>query len=203
MARQSPKPKVRAREAAQRRNKGLWVGAGAAAVLLLVVLVVLASQNSSSKGGATGPVAASPPSKGGEVGGRVGKVSMTSLDSKTVSLPGARPGALFFSVSSCTTCIPSAMALASVKKRVGSKVDALFISMDPNDTPDAMLARRDSIGDPPYPFAIDTSGQLGDDYRILALGTVVIYDKKGKIISRTIDPTLGDLESDFRKTGVL
>jgi len=74
--------------------------------------------------------------------------------------------------------------------------------MDPQDSPDFLRQRRDSVGDPPYPFAIDTSGSLATQYQIQSLGTVVIYDARGRVVDRLIEPTLGELAGGFRRAGV-
>jgi hypothetical protein len=42
------------------------------------------------------------------------------------------------------------------------------------------------MGGAPYPFAIDRTGTLISEYGISTLGTVVIYNRAGKIVSRTM-----------------
>lgn len=138
----------------------------------------------------------------GTAGQVIAPVELTSLDGGRLALPDGRPGALFFSASSCVSCIPAAKALGELKRGLGDRVDAVFISIDPGDPPAALAERRESVGSPPYPFAIDTTGLLAGQYGITALGTVLIYDAEGTIADRLIEPDLGQLKGAFASAGV-
>lgn len=181
------------------RSRGWWIG-GAVVLAALVALVVLAGGRSSSPRGASTGVGTAPASS--PEADMVAPIRLASLDGPPVSLPAGRPGALFFSVSGCLSCIPAAQALATLKKKFGRRADAAFISLDPADSPGRLRARRDSIGDPPYPFAIDTTGSLVNRYQIQALGTTIIYDARGRIVDRLVEPGLSDLKAGFRKAGL-
>lgn len=180
-----------------------WMG-GAIVLAALVALVVLAGGRSNPQRGPSAAAtrgAAAPAASSGS--GVVGPIRLASIDGKPVSLPaGGRPGALFFSVSSCLSCIPAAQALATIKQKFGKRLDAVFISLDPQDPAGQLRARRDSIGNPPYPFAIDTTGSLVNQYQVQALGTTIIYDARGRIVDRLVEPGLSDLEAGFRKAGL-
>jgi hypothetical protein len=129
-------------------------------------------------------------------------VRLTSIDGERVSLPAGRPGMVMLSSSLCTTCFLSARDMGKLKSRLGRRVDAAFVSVDPGDSAAALADRRDSIGGSPIPFAIDTSGTLAAEYQLTTLGTVVIYDAEGRIVQRSIEPTLPDLQAAFRRLGV-
>lgn len=66
-----------------------------------------------------------------------------------------------------------------------------------------MRARRRSMGDPPYSFALDESGELTGQYSITALGTTVIYDATGTVVARLIEPGREELAAAFRRAGLL
>jgi cytochrome oxidase Cu insertion factor (SCO1/SenC/PrrC family) len=129
-------------------------------------------------------------------------VRLTSIDGRRVSLPEGRPGMVMLSSSLCTTCFLTVRDMGTLKSRLGRRVDAAFISVDPDDSAATLADRRRAVGDPPIPFAIDTSGTLAAQYRIATLGTVVIYDATGKIVQRSIEPNLSDLQAAFRRIGV-
>jgi hypothetical protein len=129
-------------------------------------------------------------------------VRLTSIDGKRVSLPAGRPGMVMLSSSLCTTCFLTVRDMGKLKAQLGRRVEAAFVSVDPGDSATTLADRRDSIGDPPIPFAIDSSGTLAAAYDIATLGTVVVYDAAGKIVDRSIEPSLSDLRSAFRRAGV-
>lgn len=126
--------------------------------------------------------------------------ALETLDGDRVRVPAGRPGAVLFTVSSCLSCIPPAQALADAKRRL-SNIDVLLVSMDPNDSPDALRDQRGLIGDPPYPSAIDSTGTLATRYQVTALATTVIYDANGRIVERVIEPNADQLDDAFRKAG--
>lgn len=196
------------RSGAAVKGRGSWTmitiaGVVVAAFVGLVVVSATRSTSKNANGAGAGAVSAAP-TGGAGVGGRVAPLRLENIAGGAVSLPKpGRPGALFFSVSGCTACIPSAQALGTlIKSRLGSRADAVYISMDPQDSPQFMRERRASIGDPPYPFAIDRSGELVTQYRVQQLGTVVIYDARGRIVARMVEPSLRQLADGFRKAGV-
>jgi hypothetical protein len=163
-----------------------------------VVLIVLAVAHSSSKGAARVAATAS----GGPTAGEIAPIALTSVDGSPVRLPVARPGALLFAASGCSSCAPSAAALGKLKEQLRTRIDAAFISVEPADPPAAVKALRHVVGDPPYPFAVDTGGTLAQQYQVSALGTAIVYDAHGRAVARLIDPDIGQLEAAFRRVGV-
>jgi hypothetical protein len=176
------------------RRRLIAVGIVALAAVAVVLAVISAQRTTNAAPGGADAAASSaayaPP------------LRLTSIDGKQVSLPAGRPGMVMLSSSLCTTCFLSVRDMGKLKSRLGRRVDAAFVSVDPGDSAATLADRRDSIGDPPIPFAIDTSGTLATQYRITTLGTVVIYDAGGKIVERTVEPTLNDLQAAFRRVGV-
>lgn len=168
----------------------------AGALALLLAAVVIAGSGGSSTGT---PPAADDAAVSAET---MPAVSLTTLEGKPVELPSGRPGALFFTVSSCLSCIPSAQALGELDATLGRQADIVWVGIDPNDPPSAVRERRRSMGNPAYPFAIDTSGTLAGRYGVTALGTTVVFDANGRIVERLIEPGRGQLEAAFRKAGL-
>ena len=192
-----PQPRAQARAPGGgllTRRRIIVVGIVAAAALALVLAAI--STNRSTSAGPSGVAATQ------STDTYAAPVRLTSIDGKQVSLPAGRPGMVMLSSSLCTTCFLTVRDMGKLKARSGERVDAAFISVDPGDSAATLGDRRDSIGDPPIPFAIDTSGTLASQYRITTLGTVVVYDAGGNIVQRSIEPTLSDLQAAFRRIGV-
>jgi hypothetical protein len=171
------------------------VGVVALAAVTLMLVVISAQRTTNAAPGGADAAASSD--------AYAAPLRLTSIDGKPVSLPAGRPGMVMLSSSLCTTCFLSVRDMGKLKSRLGRRVDAAFVSVDPGDSAATLADRRDSIGDPPIPFAIDTSGTLAAQYQITTLGTVVIYDATGKIVERTVEPTLSDLQAAFRRVGVV
>jgi cytochrome oxidase Cu insertion factor (SCO1/SenC/PrrC family) len=181
---------------ARRPSRKIAIAAGLG--VAFVVLVALAIAHSASKQSTTSQAGAQAPAAADEVA----PIALRSVDGAPVRLPAGRPGALLFATATCSPCAASAEALGKAKEQLGSKVDAAFIGIDPSEPPEAMRALRSAVGEPPYPFAIDSTGSLYRLYRINALGTTIVYNAKGRIVARMIEPDLGQLEAAFRKAGV-
>jgi cytochrome oxidase Cu insertion factor (SCO1/SenC/PrrC family) len=179
--------------AALGRRRGL-IALGVAPLVVLGVAFAMTNSPSTttpadSSDGATAPGYAAP-------------LRLTSIDGKQISLPAGRPGMVMFSSSYCATCFVSASFMARYRAEAPERVDAAFVSVDPGDSPDALADRRAALSAAPYPFAIDPTGNLAAQYGITSLGTVIIYDATGKIVSRVVEPSLQDLRAGFREAGV-
>ena len=175
------------------RRRGVLVLAVVGSVA--VVLVMLSAQRSSSAG----------PADRADAGGSSDSVvplRLAAIDGRALALPRRRAGMIMFSTSACLTCFVAARHMAEFKAEASRPVDAAFISIPPGDSTRALAERQASIGRRPFPFAIDQTGTLGQQYRIAALGTVVVYDSAGRIVARVIEPSLDDLRSAFRRAGV-
>jgi cytochrome oxidase Cu insertion factor (SCO1/SenC/PrrC family) len=176
------------------RRRAILAGIVAIAALALVLAAVSAQRTTNAASVSAGASEAAD--------SYAAPVRLTSIDGKQVTLPAGRPGMVMLSSSLCTTCFLTVRDMGKLKARLGGRVDAAFISVDPGDSATTLADRRDSIGDPPIPFAIDTTGTLAERYQITTLGTVVVYDAAGRIVDRWIEPTLSDLEAAFRRVDV-
>ncbi|HLH64865.1 MAG TPA: hypothetical protein VKV27_04140 [Solirubrobacteraceae bacterium] len=133
------------------------------------------------------------------VGSRVIPFKLRELGGRWVSVPVAgRPGVILFAQSTCVSCIPAAKALSAVKARLGSRLDAVMVDVDSREPPSALRGWAMVVGDPSYPLAIDTSGRLAAAYAIEGLGTMIIYNGRGRIVLRATDPSIGQIEQGLR-----
>jgi hypothetical protein len=117
----------------------IWLAAGVAAIAVVAVVVTIAA-------GGPGSNITAPGSAAHGARDRVAPISLTTLEGERVELPAGRPGALFFTVSSCLSCIPSGRALGELKAELGTRADAIWIGIDPGDPPAAVRERRRAMG---------------------------------------------------------
>lgn len=164
----------------------------AIAVAFLVVVVVVATR--AIPGAPSGPAG---------VGSRVIPFRLRALGGRWVSVPRAgRPGVILFAQSTCVSCIPAAKALSAVKARLGSRLDAVMVDVDSRELPSALRGWATVVGHPSYPLAVDTSGRLAAAYAIEGLGTTIIYNWRGRIVQRSTDPSIGEIEHGLRTAGM-
>jgi hypothetical protein len=167
-------------------------GAIAVGVAFLALVVIAAVR--SIPGASPGPSA---------VGDRVIPFTLRALGGRWVSVPApGRAGVILFAQSTCASCIPAAKALSTVKARLGSRLDAVMVDVDPREPPSALRGWAIVVGHPSYPLAIDTSGRLAAAYAIEGLGTTIIYNARGQIVERAADPSVGQIEQGLREAGV-
>jgi hypothetical protein len=184
------------RRAGSRSNPRRIVGIAIAAIAAVALIVAATRAQHAPKPAPVSATAAE------DADSYAAPVRLTAIDGERVSLPAGRPGMLMLSSSLCTTCFLTVRDMGKLKSQLGRRVDAAFISVDPGDSVATLRDRRDAIGDPPIPSAIDTSGTLASQYEIRTLGTVVVFDARGRIVSRSIEPTLSDLWGALRRVGV-
>jgi cytochrome c biogenesis protein CcdA len=98
------------------RSRWLVVAAGVALVFVTLTVAALLSTERSAGPEPGAPGAASR----SDAADAVSPIRLTSLEGTRIALPAGRPGALFFSVSSCLSCVPSARALGELKHRLAS-----------------------------------------------------------------------------------
>jgi hypothetical protein len=183
-----------------RAGRGPVVIGVVAGAVAAVVLVVVATQRSPS----AGPAAAGSADGGvsWDSSGKIAPFRLESLDRKQVALPRAgRPGMLIFSGIGCPTDIETGRDMGEFK-RAHPGVDAAYVSVDPGETPETLADHRERIGDVPYRFAIDTTGQLATQNRIAQLGTVLVYDASGGVVARFLEPRMRELREAFENASV-
>lgn len=113
--------------------------------------------------------------------------SIQTLDGKPLSLAAMRgkPVVLFFTASSCGSCIPELRGLARIQKEYGPRVGIVVVSVDPLDTKEDLMRMRSYVGVPiDYPWAIDVDNAVTRAYGVTALETTIMIDGAGRIVYR-------------------
>lgn len=175
-----------------RRARAL--GVGVTATLLALGVAVLATRSGSDS--SEGPRSASPAAAGSaEVDGQAAAFSVPTLSGSTFVFPTGKPTALFFTASSCGSCLPKAEAFDRIHREVGDRVAILGVDVDPTDSESAFREWIGAAGNPGYDFAIDRNSELVRVFGVRALSTVVIADASGRVVFDSY--TEGD-EATFR-----
>lgn len=212
-----PTPRARSGEKAVRRTAtlgrpsggrsrklGPMAGAATVVVVALVALAAIAANRSGSGGASavrTESVRISP--GGGRVGSQMTSFSLRSISGQHVSVPSAgTPGAIIFSASSCTSCIPTMRALSTLKARLGPHMNVVMISIERGDTAKYLRQWEALIGHVPFPLTIDTTQQLVSAYKVEYTGVTILYNARGRIVDRADEPSMGELEGGLRKAGL-
>lgn len=119
------------------------------------------------------------------MGGTAPSFTVQPLDGGSFRFPTGKPTAIFFSASTCGSCLPKAAAFGWIRQQFGDKVAVLGVDIDPNDTMTAFRRWIDSAGNPPISFAMDDGSQLVRAFDVKALSTVVITDAFGRVVFRS------------------
>ncbi len=190
------------------RGKRFWMVTTALSVAVLAASVVAATTRSTSpgpSGNGSGTVEFTTSAGGGsgQVGERLTRFSLASIDGAQVSAPAGKPGVLFFMAGWCGSCLPEAEALDQVRDRFGDRLSLLAVSSDPTDSEAALRKFRVAAGDTGYPFAWDRDGALARRFAVTALDTTLVYDADGKVVFRDAGPTdQATLRSALEKAGL-
>ncbi len=200
---------MRIGEQRRARGKRFWLAAAALSVAVLAASVIAAttgSRSSSPSAGDSGPVEFTAGASGGgsgQVGERLARFSLSSIDGEQVSAPADKPGVVFFMAGWCGSCLPEAEALDQVRQRFGDRVSVLAVSSDPTDSETALRKFRAAAGDAGYPFAWDRDGALARRLAVSALDTTLVYDADGRVVFRDAGPTdAATLRSALAKAGL-
>lgn len=194
-----------AKAAPQRGRRWLWWAIGVASVVALVAVAMI---RSTYGGGSSAQVTEVPAPSGeaaagsGQVGERLARYSLVSIDGQPVRVPAGKPGAVFFMAGWCGPCLAETAALNKLERRLGDRISVLAVSPDPSDSVSQIRQFQDAAGDPRFPFAWDRQGTLARALAVSALDTTLVYNARGEVIFRDAVPTdLATLEAAFREAG--
>lgn len=186
-----------------KRRRGWFAVLLTVAVLVpLVGLVALAANRPAEPSGRSSADAEGATASTAGVQRRESRFVLTDIDGRRVTRPNGKPGAIFFVASSCTSCVAQAAALGDLKRKLGRRVEMLAVTIDPSDSPASFGDFRAEAGNPPFPFGMDPTGVLAEEYGAYALGTTVVYDARGKRIFRGVDSSIDPIADALRKAGV-
>lgn len=188
-----------------RRN--LLIAATALIVLIAVVAAISATRKNPASTAAAGAAVANstgvPAAGNGAVGTAVGRLALRDIDGRPVSVAATgKPGAVWFFAGWCGECLPVGRTLDAAQRQLGTRVSIVGISADPSDSISQLRSFRTHDGNPSFPFVWNSSGSLGQQYRVSALDTTLIYDARGNIVYRGVSPDLATVRDAFRKAGV-
>lgn len=164
----------------------------ALAALALPTLAACASPATAAKpaAGAQAPAAPATSTAPGTV---------TTIDGKTVAVPGDKPVALVFMSIGCVDCAAVAKAAAAAHQATGAKAAYLGVDLDTGVSAADINGFLSQIGVTGLPVTIDPA--LATTYQVAALSTVLVLDKAGHVTYRAVTPSAGDIESALAKAG--
>ncbi|WP_208027876.1 TlpA family protein disulfide reductase [Rhabdothermincola sediminis] len=177
-----------------------WWATGAAVVVVLLVAVFVSRTGEVAPGSRTDAGAAT----GASVGDTPPVLTVSAVSGEALRIPAAgKPTALFFSAAWCQTCVPEAQAWDRIERSFGDRLSVVVIDADPNDTPETLAGFVDLIGEPRYPFVIDSDATVARTYELASLDTTVIIDATGTIVFRDGVPTSeATLRTALEKVGL-
>lgn len=112
---------------------------------------------------------------------------VTTLDGSRFVFPTGRPTALYFTGSTCASCLPKAAALDRIEREGDGDLAVLGVDVDGFDTEEMFRDWIAHVGAPRHDFAMDRDFELLDRFEVAALSTVIIADGEGRLVWRSAD----------------
>lgn len=165
--------KAPGRDRARRFVPGIVGGA-----LILITIMLWGAVGTTSAG--RGPDAA-------RSGPRLPAFSVETLSGDVFSFPTERPTAIYFTGSTCASCLPKAVALDRIERESDGAVAVLGVDIDGFDTEEMFRDWIAHAGTPRHAFAMDTDFPLLDLFEVTALSTLVVTDGTGRLVWRSAD----------------
>lgn len=121
---------------------------------------------------------------------RAPDIRVTTLEGEPFSLADSRgkPIVVLFSASWCGTCIPEVQKMARLRREYGDRLELLFLSVDPLDTPEDWARFRRIAEGPQFYWALDSGQRATLAYQIRATDTKVFIDRTGRLVSTYAGP---------------
>jgi thiol-disulfide isomerase/thioredoxin len=120
-------------------------------------------------------------------GPRLPGFSVETLSGEVFSFPTERPTAIYFTGSTCASCLPKAAALDRIEREADGAVAVLGVDIDGFDTEEMFRDWIAHAGTPRHAFAMDSDFRLLDLFEVTALSTVVVTDGTGRLVWRSAD----------------
>jgi len=128
---------------------------------------------------------------GTSVGERAPGFNLLTVDGLNYQIQDSlgTPTILYFSSTTCVSCIPKTQALAKLKKTFDERLNVLWIDVDLNDSEEALRQSGRKYGHPNFVYAFDKpSNQATISYKVRALGTLYLLDQHGIVQLSGINP---------------
>lgn len=186
----------------QARRRWWWTAIGAVAVIGFLAFLQISVQQAATPVGLTPGAGGMPGMSMGGRGAPTARLTLRDMEGGRHPLPErARPGALvFIQGGRCDECVSATKKVRTVAARVQPDVDVHAISVDPADTRADIAAFRRAAQAPGLPVILETrSGDLSTHFDAPPPGTVLVYDRSGRIVARLSDPRRGSLARAFAR----
>lgn len=129
--------------------------------------------------------------------------SVGTLSGGTFEFPTGRPTALYFTGSTCASCLPKAEALGRIERQAGDAVAVLGVDIDGFDTEEMFRDWITHAGSPRHAFAMDRDFHLLELFDVAALSTVIVTDGDGRLVWRSTEhATEDELRAVLRRAGL-
>lgn len=122
--------------------------------------------------------------------------SVETLSGEMFHFPTGRPTAMYFTGSTCASCLPKAEALGRIEREAGGKLAVLGVDVDGFDTEEMFRDWIDHAGSPRHAFAMDRGFELLERFDVVALSTVIVADEAGRLVWRSAGHAT---EADLRR----
>lgn len=126
---------------------------------------------------------------------------VSTVDGKTVAVPGTKPTALFFFSVGCGECVGGAKSVANAAEKLGDAASFVLVDMDPGESAQMVTRFQDHTGTTALPAVIDTGATLTKRYSVAALSTLLVVDPSGKVTYRAADPSADQITTALRAAG--
>jgi hypothetical protein len=122
----------------------------------------------------------------------------TTLDGQAVRVPAGRPAVLFFFTVGCGTCFPGAQQVVDARGRAGGAADYLAVNLDPREPGTLIEQFFTAAGAADFPVVPDPDMTKGAEFRVEALGTLLVIDPHGREMFRKVDPSAAEIVAAVR-----
>lgn len=121
----------------------------------------------------------------GSGGGPV-QFAVRDVDGRRLELPGGRPGVMVFvGAERCAPCLAAVRAAARVVQRSGGRAPLIVVIMDAATGRNQVKAFARSAGAASARYVVDDrNGSVQTMLGAPAFGTGLVYDARGRIVSR-------------------
>lgn len=126
-------------------------------------------------------------------------LTVSTLASERVRIPGQQPTVMLFFTPGCASCEDAARAVVSASQPAASDARFLAIDLNPSGDPETINRFLSRVGGQDLPAAVDREARLTQTFDVNALGTVVIVNPDGTVSYRAVDPATDQIVHALRQ----